>query len=404
MPASGALGSTFASSGTVCGAAMSNTQVAVRAELVNLSREDLMQRCIALQDQLADSGKAMVGQPQYFMTPEGYMLWQERTVRLTKDGGGLTEIPGVGTVIDALGWDRLNEVLRVHVYVNPNAQMIGNPARSVRVSGAAVGCVGGVPQVHTLSLTWAFYDMFLSELLQKVKRNKSIGAMGVRYEKPSGYTNLPINFYEIEGGAGIWVNLQHDDVITTLKTLQDRRSKPDRAAYTFLRRNLIRTFACGISQRAPKVPYDVVVRGWYYPVDKERLEKIALAAMKGEQADEHVQLHVVQDEVIQDANEGAAAEAELVDESTGEMVPSAGAVPIECEPAPIDLTPKYSEREKLIETVRARHKMLTREQKLELKKKFPQKADEMDIETLENVQAFIDEALNDGSDEFFGLK
>ena len=70
-----ALGSTFASSGTVCGAAMSNTQVAVRAELVNLSREDLMQRCIALQDQLADSGKAMVGQPQYFMTPEGYMLW-----------------------------------------------------------------------------------------------------------------------------------------------------------------------------------------------------------------------------------------------------------------------------------------------------------------------------------------
>ena len=86
------------------------------------------------------------------------------------------------------------------------------------------------------------------------------------------------------------------------------------------------------------------------------------------------------------------------------MVPSAGAVPIECEPAPIDLTPKDSEREKLIETVRARHKMLTREQKLELKKKFPQKADEMDIETLENVQAFIDEALNDGSDEFFGLK
>jgi len=408
-------------------------QPAVQAELAQMTREELIERCQALHGRVSAQGKTLPGQPQYFLTPEGYLLWQERTVRLMLEGCGLTNVPGgVGTIIDALGWDRINEVLRVHVYLNPNATMLpaGAPPRSVRVSGAAVGCIGGVPQVHTLSLTWAFYDMFLAELINKVKYNKAAGAMGVRDQRPAGFDRQPLNFYEIEGGAGVWANLQHEDIITCLKTLQDRRSKPDRAAYTFLKRNLIRSFAGGISQKVAGSPADIVVRGWYYPLDKDRLERIALGAMRGEQADGEVQLQVVPDEQVQSAEEGAAADAELVDETTGEPVARAGTVPLAVEPGPpavpaqaqaappaaqqqaapqpqpampppAPASPGDIERELLLDTVRLLFSKLAREQKLELRKRFPAKADDMPLDMLQEVKTFIDTALATERQSFF---
>lgn len=380
---------------------------ALKSELANMTRDELAIKCQSLQERIVKQGKTLPGQPQYFMTPDGYILWQERTVSL-RIGGGLTNIPGVGTVIDALGWDRLNEVLRVHVYLNPNAQMIGSPARAVRVSGAAVGCVGGVPQVHTLSLTWAFYDMFLTELIQKVKRNRVCGAMGIKGERPKGFDGKPLNFFEIEGGAGVWVDVSHDDIITTLKTLQERRSKPDRAAYTFLRRNLIRSFSGGISQKVPGESADIPVRGWYYPISKDRLEKIAIAAMRGTQADKEVELKTCPDEKMADANEGAAIEAELVDESTGEPVERAGVAPMHTDHAPVApvaAAPAQpaaqptqdaddGQREMMIDTLAVMFRDLTRDEKVAMKQRFPKPASTMALDELKEVHRHMSETLS----------
>lgn len=370
-----------------------NLPVATQAEIAQMSREQLVERCLALASRL--EGKPAPGQPVYMLTPDGYMMYQDRTVSLTTNGGGLTFIKGVGTVIDALGWDKINEVLRVHVYVNPNAEVIteNGTARAVRVSGVAIGSVGGVPQAHALSLTFAFYEMFLGELVHKVRYVKTAGAMGVVGQRPAGFDNRPLQFFNIESGAGVWVDVSHDEIIAIMKTLQDRRSKPDRAAYTFLKRNLIRSFAGGISQKAGGADdrvskIDVPVRGFYFPMTRERLEAIAKGALKGTQVDKAVEVRTAPVERIASADEAETVETELVDTETGAVVPAsdiAPAQPVEPPKPPAPQPP--TERDIKFNACRDAFAMLTAEQKKRIKAKFP---GDMNAKTKDELTAILD--------------
>lgn len=404
---------------------MSNQlQLATQAELARMSRDELLDRCMALAAHI--EGKAQPGEPQYLLTPEGYLMYQRRVVSLTTNGGGLTFIKGVGTIIDSLGWDRINEVLRVHVYMSPNIEIVGNPARAVRVSGVGVGSIGGVPQARPLSLTYEFGAMFLAELVQKVRYTKTAGTMGVRGEKPASWkwcdnngrehaanaSGRPMVFYSIEGDAGVWVDVSHDEILGILKTLQDRRSKPDRSAFTFLRRNIVRMFAGGISQKVSREKeevsrHDVEVLGYYYPLTRDRLEKIAASALVGTQADQAVECKAITAETVTNADEAAAEEAHVIDTDTGEVVDAGGAPAAEAptaaaagaqpprdrEGAPAKDDGKSEAWEDEYKACADTFALMTKEQKVAFKKRFPGNVRNMGLAQLRECRAAIVEIM-----------
>lgn len=352
------------------------------AEFALLTKEQLVERCVALQSRVIAQGKTLPGQPQYMMTPEGYLMWQERDVHLSATNGGIVVIPSVGPTISALGWDMLNHVLRCHIYLSPNIELVktaSGKVGAVRVTGAAVGSVGGVPQVHTLTLTYAFYEMFLGELVNKVKYNKTAGFLGTKSDTPGAPGKWA--WFELEGPAGVWADLSHGEIQTCLKTLQDRRSKPDRAAFTFLRRNLIRTFAAGISAKCDGPERTVTVKGWYYPISKDRMERICQLAFDGKQGDPEVEFKSIETQKLADGDEAAAVEAELADEQSGEIGAGSGAAPPSSQPAqpvqPMQPEPKPPgpgdgpEWQAAFDACRNAFGMLTMDQKRAVKEKFP---------------------------------
>lgn len=369
---------------------MSTIEPTAAAEFALLSKEQLVERCVSLQQRVITQGKTLPGQPQYMMTPDGYLMWVDQSVELTVANGGIVTIPSVGNIISALGWDMLNQVLRVNVCQSPNIELVKTPSGkvgAVRVSGAAIGSLGGVPQVHTLTLTYAFYEMFVGELVNKVKYNKTAGFLGTKNQHPT--TPGTWAWFEVEAPAGVWADLAHGEVMTCLKTLQDRRSKPDRAAFTFLKRNLIRTFAPGIQARCDSTTRTVQIRGWYYPMTKDRMERICQMALSGKHGDAEVEYKPIEAQAITDGEEAAAVEADLNDEQGGQEEAAPGGQPPSAPPpSPAPQEPdKPAEWQAVFGVTRDAFTNLSMEQKREIKAKFPGDMNGKSTEELRAVHA-----------------
>ena len=365
-----------------------------QTELVQLSKENLLQRCLALQERLEYEHRAVPGTPQYILTPEGYLMWQESTITLSVENETLVGVPGIGFIISALGWEELNKILRVQVYNDASVRRIFEDGtfKAVEVKGAAIGCVGGVPQVTTLVLTLNFYEMFLRELTGLAEKQFTCARLGVKDVPPT--TDKPWVFYKIEGDAGVWVDLSHDEVIKKIKTLQQRRQWPDRLAFAYLRRNLIRKFAGSLSQKVKSTKTDITIRGWYYPINRDRLERIAQCALKGEQADPEVELKTAKAEIIKDIDD-ASVEGEVIDEATGEVitlsVPLSPTKPQPQKPTKVVVSPV---KQKALDAVYEGWMRLEKAQKQALKQKYPQTMTTYSTKELNAINRYINQLLD----------
>ena len=371
--------------------------ISTHAELATLPKDKLLERCLQLQTALDKSHKPIPGQPKYLQTPDGFMMWQEREITLSKESGTIAAIPGsVGNIISALGWDLINETLRVSIYNDTKIERIIDNGifKGIRVRGAAVGSIGGVPNVTTLALEFNFYEMFLRELVGISKFKKTCARMGIKEQKPTG--NNPWVFYQIEGEAGIWVDPSHEEIIKKIQTLQQRRQWPDRLAFAFLRRNLIRKFAGGISQKCKNFTRKLTVKGWYYPISKDRMERIALAALDGKQADGEIEYKSGGIETVENPEDAETVETELVDESTGEVVESAGTA----EPNQMtdvstgSVTEKTPEEKAELEKAKYSFGIMTKNSKLKLKEKFPNRVSTYGLEDLKKINKLISELVD----------
>jgi len=379
-----------------------------QTELAMLDKKELLQRCMALQNNLETNHRPIPGSPRYILTPDGYMMWQERSVLLSEDNKTLIGIPGIGYTISSLGWEEINSVLRVQIYNDAEVRRIHEDGilKAVEVKGVAVGCIGGVPQVTTLVLTFNFYEMFLRELTGLTEKHYECARLGTKETKPEG--NNPWIYYKIEGDAGVWVDLSHKEVITKLKTLQQRRQWPDRLAFAFLRRNLIRKFAGSISQKVKGSKAEVIVKGWYYPIDKNRMERISQGALKGIEVDTEIPLKISNSETITDIDDDTI-EGELVDETTGEVTGVAvgedkahdradmAQVKARDNGQPVRKTtekPKSEATKTALQKTFEGWSKLNTEQKRLLKKEYPQTMGEYNLRVLKSIQKRINELLD----------
>ena len=367
---------------------------ATTAELATLSKPKLLERCAELQNAFVENQTSIPGQPKYMQTADGFMMWQEKEITLSRDDKTIEAVGGsVGNIISALGWDHINEILRVSIYNDTNnvKKIVENGIhKGVIVRGAAVGSIGGIPSVTTLSLEFNFYEMFLSELAGLSGRPFAI--MGIKTAKPTG-TN-PWVFYQIEGPTGIWVDVSHQDVIKKFKTLMNRRKWPDRLAFAFLKRNLIRKYAGGISQKCKNFTRKLIVKGWYYPISKDRMERIALSALKGKQLNGEIEYKTIEaeTEVISTPEDAEAVETELVDTTTGEVVQTAGTAEPTQPKKPVEkVEEKSPELEVELKKAEKGWAFLTKESKQELKKAFPSRLSTYQIEEVKKINKLINE-------------
>ncbi len=344
-----------------------------------MSKEQLVVRCT----ELMNREQVLPGAPRYMRGPGGYMVWQEQPVQLSVDDGTIENIWGVGHVISALGWARINEVLRVAIYNDPHVETIreNGKAVAVRVQGAAVGCIGGVPQVTTLSLTYNFQEMFLRELLKLADKKWGCAKAGSRGRRPVGENDWV--FYELAGEAGVWVDVAHKEVRDKIATLLGRRKLPDRTAFTFLRRNLTKQMSGGMRQKCAGATDTRLVRGYYYPLSRERMEAIAAGALRGEQVDDEVQLITAGAVTVDDPDEVIDIEAEEVDNETS-------AAPVPQGPAPVEPATQLSPAQvEILADMGNGWRILSRENRAALKAQFPGPFEERALYELQMIDKKI---------------
>ena len=375
-------------------------QIATQAELATLSKQQLFDRCLELQTAFVESQTPIPGQPQYMVTPDGYTKWIETKVHLSDSDKSLVNVPKVGYTISAFGWNKINEVLRVSVFNNPNVEKIKDEKgqlKSVRVKGVAYGCIGGVPSVTSLSLEFNFYEMFKREITSLVMGYPAQAIMGTRTFIPTD-TTKPWVFYPIQDEAGVWVDISHPEVIKKIQTLQQRRQWADRLAFAFLRRNLIKIFAGNIPTTSKYKNCDLTVKGWYYPISKDHMEKVVRAALEGKQEDEQIEFKTAEAEVIKSPDEAESVETEIIDEVTGEVTQSTNNV--DCNRQEMsnekqeEKAVENPEKQELLQKIQRGWSFLDSAQKQELKNEYPNQGSTYDVETLKKINKKINELVD----------
>jgi hypothetical protein len=235
-------------------------------------------------------------------------------IRALRDGGAIKAVRGVMTLreregqladiqgkvmITAAGYNEMNKIAGVSVLTPdflslPDGRAVPNPfpiidpatqsISKVWVKKLAVGySPTGNLVITSSSLLYDIQMYFVQDLVKKVKANRAAGRICMK----SSVTDDEFKhgaFYAIEGGVGVWADMENIEVIKCVETFVQNKLFAERKAQTVAERNVLKkqpalsqvyvepTGAQGARQAR------VTVYGFTSDLTKEDLLKIAAQA------------------------------------------------------------------------------------------------------------------------------
>lgn len=266
------------------------------------------------------------------------------------------------------GYSKLNQVVNVNLLTPPRMMIDGveqsNPhierhpetkviqSVSIRRVGIGYSPVGNLMAIDK-TLFFNIRTYFMQDLQSLMKKFPAAAALGKKgsppksrkvkeisgWEKTASGKNRPIfgaekevkfdadsaEYYEIEGGVGVWVDLTHPEVLGLFNTHTQRQKFGDRIAQSIVDRNILKDFmALGQVQLDRGDTARVLVYGYRHELDFHKVENLAAQIASGEVSHGEVEVKsavvdVEYEEVVQ--AEAAEVSPEEANQGNGNGTP-----------------------------------------------------------------------------------